>query len=347
MASAFRYSGSRAASIRERSAIASWLPCHRAEIALRDDARHVLLRLGLHPDGETAVEQQVERLRLGHDAAADRHDQPVVGFDHPLEAAALDAAITGLPVEHEQFRQADRCLALDFAIEFDERPVQLARQRVPQRRLAGTAQPDQRDPRRGARRRRGRTRASGGTARPRAGGAATRRGSDGSGDAPGSPRRAVPAAWPRARRPPGAAARPTRCLRPPRAARGSAPTRALRATAPCAKARGARARRGRAGRGRPGTRRAVVGGVARGEGGNGGHHRSGPERVAADGRRRGAGPTGGTMTNYTGVRHDRKQFNACCSAALLRVTMVRSRRWTNNCIKTVRWNNLSQLQNSA
>jgi len=23
------------------------------------------------------------------------------------------------------------------------------------------------------------------------------------------------------------------------------------------------------------------------------------------------------MTNYTGVRHDRKQFNACCSAASL------------------------------
>src|SRR5437764_7125784 len=89
-------------------------------------------------------EQQIVGFRFGDDAASDGdHDLPVA-LDDALETPALDAAVTGLTVEREHFAQADAGVALDLAIELDERPAQIFRQRVAEGRLTCAAQSYQR-----------------------------------------------------------------------------------------------------------------------------------------------------------------------------------------------------------
>ena len=66
--------------MRRRSSIASRLCRHRPQVALRDHARHVLLRRRLQPDGVAVGEQDVEGRRLGDDAARRR--------DHRLGVAS-------------------------------------------------------------------------------------------------------------------------------------------------------------------------------------------------------------------------------------------------------------------
>ena len=68
-----------------------------------------------------------------------------VRFDDALEAAALDAPVARLPVEQEHLGQADAGLALDLAVELDERAAAVLRERRAERRLAGAAQADERD----------------------------------------------------------------------------------------------------------------------------------------------------------------------------------------------------------
>src|SRR5258706_12341750 len=116
---------------------------HRPKVALRDDPRHVLRRRCLDPHGETIRQQQIECLRLGADAAPDRHDDLLAALDDALEAAALDAAVARLAVEREYFAQADSGVAFDLAIEFHERQSQLVRKRTAQRRLAPPPQSHQ------------------------------------------------------------------------------------------------------------------------------------------------------------------------------------------------------------
>ena len=119
---------------------------HRPEVALRDHARHVLVGRRLHPDRVAVEQQQVVRLGLGDDAAADGHHHLGVRLDDAFEAAALDAAVARLPVEEEDLGQADAGLALDLAVELDEGAAAVFRERRAERRLAGAAQADERDP---------------------------------------------------------------------------------------------------------------------------------------------------------------------------------------------------------
>ena len=118
---------------------------HRAKIALRDDTRHVLLGRRLDPHGAAMDEQQVVRVGIGDDAAACRQHERLFAADHVLEATALDAPETRLAVQHEDFGQRQRGLALDLAIQLDERIAQLLREGGAERRLAGAAQPRERD----------------------------------------------------------------------------------------------------------------------------------------------------------------------------------------------------------
>ena len=83
---------------------------------------------------------------LGDDAAAGRDHGAVVAFQHRLERAPFIAAIGRLAVEIENLAQRRAGDALDLAVEFDEWHAELLRQHRAERRFAGAAQPDQRDP---------------------------------------------------------------------------------------------------------------------------------------------------------------------------------------------------------
>ena len=81
-----------------------------------------------------------------------RHHHLRLAADQALEAPALDAPISRLAVEQEDLGQADARLALDLAVELDERLAQFGGERASERGLAGAAQADERDalaPRRG------------------------------------------------------------------------------------------------------------------------------------------------------------------------------------------------------
>ena len=73
-----------------------------------------------------------------------RHHHLRLAADQPFEAPPLDAPISRLAVEQEDFGQADARLALDLAIELDERLSELGGERAAERRLAGAAQTDER-----------------------------------------------------------------------------------------------------------------------------------------------------------------------------------------------------------
>jgi len=55
----------------------------------------------------------------------------------------FDAVVACLPIKRKYFTQVDAGVALDLAIQFQERKAKLARKRAAQCRLAGAAQPDQ------------------------------------------------------------------------------------------------------------------------------------------------------------------------------------------------------------
>jgi hypothetical protein len=66
--------------------------------------------------------------------------------DQPLQAAALDAPVSGLAVEQEYLGQADARFPLDLAVELDEGSASSAAKCISQRALASAAQSDEREP---------------------------------------------------------------------------------------------------------------------------------------------------------------------------------------------------------
>ncbi len=118
---------------------------HRPVVALRDNARHVLLRGRLQPDGVAGREQQVIGPRLRHEAPAGGDHAALVALEHALERAALVAAVARLAVQQEDLVQAGAGLGLDFVVELDEWHAEAPREPAAQGGLAGAAQPDERD----------------------------------------------------------------------------------------------------------------------------------------------------------------------------------------------------------
>src|SRR5215471_15095288 len=118
---------------------------HRTKVALRNDARHVLAGCCLHPNGQAILQEQIEGLRLGDEAATDRHHHFRMRLERATETPTFDPPVTGLSVEQKDFRQADSRFALDLAIELDERNAPILGERRAQGRLARAAQSDQRD----------------------------------------------------------------------------------------------------------------------------------------------------------------------------------------------------------
>ena len=79
-------------------------------------------------------------------AAADGDHRAIVLGDEIFQAASLEATKPWLTIEHEDFVEAHAGFGLDRAVEFDEGYGEFRRQGPAQRRLAGPAQADQRDP---------------------------------------------------------------------------------------------------------------------------------------------------------------------------------------------------------
>src|SRR5262245_14761019 len=118
---------------------------HRAHVALRHHAFHVLLGCGLHPDREAGREQQLERARLGDDAARGRDHEAFVPAQHVVERLAFGAP-EGLLAEHvEDLAQGCTAALLDLAVELDEGEAEPLGRELAEGRFAATAQADQRD----------------------------------------------------------------------------------------------------------------------------------------------------------------------------------------------------------
>src|SRR6266568_9362412 len=65
--------------------------------------------------------------------------------EHSRQSAALDRAISGLPVEREYFSERHSSILLNFTIEFYKGYAHLQGQFGTQRGLPGSAEPDQTD----------------------------------------------------------------------------------------------------------------------------------------------------------------------------------------------------------
>jgi hypothetical protein len=115
------------------------------KVALGHHAAHVLGGRGLQPDDVGAVEQLSERLVVRHDPAGGRDHGGVAFRNEARQAVALVAAERTLAINLEQRRDRRAVLALDHLVDLDEREAELLGEARAERRLAGAAQPDQRD----------------------------------------------------------------------------------------------------------------------------------------------------------------------------------------------------------
>src|SRR5215470_11350949 len=122
------------------------VPGHGARVALRDDARHVLLGCRLQPHREARRQEKLVRPGLRNYASPGGDDGALVLLEHLLQAAALVAPVSRLPVEQEDLRQARARLALDLPVELDEGHAERLGELRAQRGLSGAAKPDERDP---------------------------------------------------------------------------------------------------------------------------------------------------------------------------------------------------------
>jgi hypothetical protein len=93
-----------------------------------------------------AAKQQRIGLGVRDDAAGGGDHRRVVRVDDTLEAGALVAAEGREPGDLDQIRDARAVILLDQAIELDERTAEMLGKARPERRLAGAAQADQRNP---------------------------------------------------------------------------------------------------------------------------------------------------------------------------------------------------------
>ena len=128
-----------------------WMIRHRPPVTLAHDAIPVILRRGAQPDGHGGLLRAARR-----SAATSTMPPPVASTigrrsaSSAVERLALEPAVVVLSVQREQLVQRQVGRLLDPAIELDERHVQPAREPLPDRRLAGAAQTEQRDDRGGS-----------------------------------------------------------------------------------------------------------------------------------------------------------------------------------------------------
>ena len=118
---------------------------HRPEIALRHHAAHMIFGPRLDPNGVGAAQQQRVGLGIRDDAAGGGDDRGLMRGDDTIERAALLAAERSGAGHLDQVGNAGAVILLDDAIELDEGPAEMLREHPPERRLAGAAQPDQRN----------------------------------------------------------------------------------------------------------------------------------------------------------------------------------------------------------
>ncbi len=105
----------------------------------------MFFRLCLHPNRVTVGEQVVESLLFGYYASSNREHRALALGQHPRQGSPLYRAIAGLPIEGKYFTEGHSRVLLDLAIELDERDAHLQGEFRSQRRLASSAQPNQRD----------------------------------------------------------------------------------------------------------------------------------------------------------------------------------------------------------
>src|SRR5882762_4153060 len=74
-----------------------------------------------------------------------RQHRALMLSEHSCQGAPLDSSIAGLPVKREYFSEGHSCILLDLTIQLNEGDPRLKRQFGSQRRLAGSAKPNQRD----------------------------------------------------------------------------------------------------------------------------------------------------------------------------------------------------------
>ena len=91
---------------------------HRAEVALRDNAAHMLFRRRLDPYRKTAGQQFVIGLGLGDDAAARRQYKSRVAAEHCVQGAAFGPAVGGLAGEGEDLAKREPARATEIYRQF-------------------------------------------------------------------------------------------------------------------------------------------------------------------------------------------------------------------------------------
>ena len=107
------------------------------------DAEPCLLGVDLHQDRHGAIAQRLPDLVGADGAAAERDHRRARRVEGVAGVLRLAEAERGLAAGHEDLR--DRLLPLDLAVDVDERPPELLRERGAERRLARAHEADQRD----------------------------------------------------------------------------------------------------------------------------------------------------------------------------------------------------------
>ena len=128
--------------IRHRRAVVR----HRTQVPLLHHPAHVLIGAGLHPDGVTAVQQQPVGFGVRDNPAGGGDDGGLMSVQNALEAGALIAPEGRKSCHLDQIGETGAIFELDDAIKLNEGAIERLRQSAAQRRFAGAAQADQRDP---------------------------------------------------------------------------------------------------------------------------------------------------------------------------------------------------------
>src|SRR5215468_150076 len=127
---------------------------HGTAVTLFDDAGHVVFGFGAEPYREAGTKQSIVVTGIGDDAAAGGENKAALALEDAVESDALEATIAGLAVEIENDGQREAGVALDLAVEFDERALQALGEQRTQSGFSGSAQAGERDagaPQRGGR----------------------------------------------------------------------------------------------------------------------------------------------------------------------------------------------------
>ncbi len=118
---------------------------HGPQVALGDDAVHVVFRLGLEPDCVAMGEEEVEAGGVRHQAAGGGDDAGGIGVQGFFQGLTLVPAVGVGAVEGLDFGWAAAGEAGDFGAEFDEGTVQGGGGHFAEGGFAGAAQADEGD----------------------------------------------------------------------------------------------------------------------------------------------------------------------------------------------------------